>query len=143
MKLVEIDCNNSLLQLFAEDKFDVSLSAEKGLCDYTYFQVRFANLSNEVLGSFALAPLPGNCGVVVSTATMISHSYRGKGWSRTLHKFKESLAIKLGYKIMLSTVVWDNEPQLRSATKAGWCTVKHFVNKRTSNPTHLMVKELQ
>lgn len=94
-------------------------------------------------GEFTLCPMPGCCGVVVSTATKIAHPFVGKKLSKHMHKLKEHVALELGYSLMLSTTVSSNAPQVAGATKANWLVLEEFKNSRTGNELLLMSKRLE
>lgn len=113
---------------------------DKGFVNPTVFHVRDKN--DTFIGSFTLAPMPGNCGIVVSTATWLPARVRGSGLSYVLHHFKEDIARKAGYSIMLCTVVQGNEPQVKGATNVGWKFWYRFMNRRTNNVCEIGVKIL-
>ena len=94
-------------------------------------------------GRFTFAPLPGNCGIVVSTDTWIAERWRKQGSADRLHKIKENIARQLGYSLMLSTSISTNMPQVISAAKAGWKFVDHFQNKRTNHQCLIGIKHLK
>lgn len=115
---------------------------EKGLVNPESFTVIDLQ-SNESVGWFTLCPMPGNCGMVVSTGTRVRWERRGRGLSYVLHEAKEELSRALGYTKMISTVQSFNDPQIISAKKSGWREVDEFTNKRTNNDILIMVKDLK
>jgi hypothetical protein len=115
----------------------------KGLLVPTKFSVYPSWLTNGPLGAFKLAPMPGCCGVVVSTETEIFTQHRGQGYAKILQVAKEMLARKFGYSMMLATIQMDNIPELVSAMHAGWKVEKTFTNNRTKHLLSLLTKELK
>lgn len=116
----------------------------KGLTQLVHFYVEDTVLE-ESIGQFAFAPLAGNCGIVVSTDTWVTFKRRGKGLSHVLHDIKEYLARRLGYTLMMATVVDNNEPQIKGMLKYGWSIRQgdlEFVNKRTNNRCLICFKTL-
>jgi hypothetical protein len=85
------------------------------------------------IAHFDLAPMPGCCGMVVSTAAMVYKKWRKKGLGTLLNKIRIDIAKFLGYGVMLCTDVLDNEPQQRILEKNGWFKVFEFDNPRTGN----------
>lgn len=114
----------------------------KGLLVPTKFSVYPSWITDGPLGTFKLAPMPGCCGVVVSTETEIPVLYRGRGFAKVLQAAKEMLASKLGYSMMIATVQMENIPELVSAVHAEWKIEKTFTNKRTKRLLGLLIKEL-
>lgn len=116
----------------------------KGLDKPIKFMVIRGNDPPRELGHFTLAPLPGCCGVVVSTESYLDPSWRGKTViSEHFHKIKEATARKLGYSMMLATVQLRNIPEVVGGSKAGWKLDHFFRNKRTENDLAFMFKELK
>lgn len=118
---------------------------EKGLYKEQTFKVQWerTDKSREDVGQFTLAPLPGCCGVVVSTGSWLHTKQRGLQYiSVSFHEIKELVARHFGYSLMLSTVQLRNLPQIISGSKAGWKYIHHFRNKRTDHDLTLGLKEL-
>lgn len=114
---------------------------EKGLNKTTYF-IAHCKMTNEKVAKFALAPLPGCCGVVVSHDSEIFPAFRSRGYGRSFHAMKEAVAIKFGYSAMLATTQLRNIPEVVGAAKARWRILESFRNLRTQNDIGVMVKVL-
>lgn len=147
MKIV-LDHKHPDLLVYGPDNFpDDPLELEKGLLEVVSFDVRTTPLAEGRVatpyGKFTFQPMPGNCGIVVSTDTWIEYGMRNCGSASRLHIVKEALARKLGYSMMLSTTISTNVPQVVSAAKAGWKFVSHFTNKRSGNVCLIGVKHLK
>lgn len=102
------------------------------------FQLSF-QLADAVNGglvaSFKLNQLHGQCGVVVSNATVVTDNHRRKGVGTILQTIKELVAKHCDYSQMLATTNLHNEYQERILRKYGWYDVPMlaFRNKRSGN----------
>ena len=120
---------------------------EKGLkkpAKFSVFRLHYPDLNkgeNEC-GHFVLAPMPGCCGVVVSTDSYINPKWRGGALSKPMHNIKEKAAKALGYTTMIATVQARNYPEVVGASNSGWRFLHTFRNKRTSNDIGIMVKDI-
>lgn len=115
---------------------------KKGLDEPALFQVNSTKSPNSLFGQFKLAPMPGCCGVVVSTESYIVPTYRGSAFSESFHAIKEHVAKQLGYSLMLATIQTRNIPEIVGASKAKWKIVHCFRNKRTTNDIGVALKEI-
>jgi hypothetical protein len=119
---------------------------EKGLKRSMTFEVKYENsVGAPVPGSvakFCLEPMPGCCGIVVSTHTFVEESYRGGIIADWLHELKAKTAKSFGYTTMLMTTQLRNIPQVVGASKARWKFFHFFRNDRTGNDIGIAVKDL-
>jgi hypothetical protein len=101
-------------------------------------QGRFnVTLDNNIVSVFDLHPLPGCCGVVVSTGSYINTEYRGVGLGSLLNKMRLDIAQKWGYGMILCTDVKHNERQMRVLRRNRWRKAIEFHNPRTNNNINL------
>jgi hypothetical protein len=143
--------SKGLTMLITHDNLSIELhkdlqeAPEKGLWKRELFEVFFTRTdgSKKVYGHFCLEPMPGCCGVVVSTSSQINEEDRGTSIGPRFHGLKEKVARHFGYSLMLSTVQLRNLPQVIGGSKAGWKYIYHFRNKRTDNDLTLGIKELK
>jgi hypothetical protein len=126
---------SSYLQATAQRQLE-EFDRDKGLEQPVRFSVSFTNSEKEI-GSFAFAPMPGCCGVVVSI-----HSSLQCRQGKAFHALKEHVARELGYSRMLATTETGNFPELIGAAKAGWKMHPAFTNKRTGHQLTVMEKAL-
>ncbi len=116
---------------------------EKGLLQGESFSVyNPVGEAKLTVAVFRFEPLPGCCGVVVSTASYINTEWRGSWVGPEFHKLKEELAKNFGYSLLLATTQLSNIPEVVSSSKARWRIVKTFLNKRTSRELGVMMKNL-
>lgn len=119
---------------------------QKGLDKSTTFRVFWAHQSSphEEIGQFTLEPMPGCCGIVVSTGSFLKEGWRGAHnigiW---FHEIKQLTAVALGYRVMLMTTQLRNIPEVVGASRAKWRIFHCFRNKRTDNDIGIAFKELQ
>lgn len=111
----------------------------KGLEKATRFRVRS---EDKEVGEFTFEPMPGCCGVVVSTRTWIRPAYRGTGFGQTLQHLKCGIAQDLGYGAMIATCETSNIPEIVGASKARWKIGPIFTNPRTRHQLGIMIKVL-
>jgi hypothetical protein len=117
--------------------------AAKGLWHTVKFSLYPSWNSDGPLGHFLLAPMPGCCGVVISTDTWIRPERRGQGFSKAMQAAKAHIATLLGYTLMLATIQMENIPELKSALGNGWKVDRTFTNKRTGKLLAVITKELK
>lgn len=117
----------------------------KGLHGPMTFEVHYENVGGGVvpqsLARFSLEPMPGCCGIVVSTG-----SYKDPIFSWVngdhFHELKARVAASFGYKTMLMTTQLRNIPEVVGASKARWKFFHFFRNSRTNNDIGIAVKDL-
>ena len=120
----------------AIDNFEI----EKGLTKAVTFDVFFMeDVNKKPIGAFTFNPMPGCCGVVISTGSYLRNRICG---GRNFHRLKEFVARELGYSRMLATVETSNFPELIGAAKNGWKLHEAFNNKRTNHQITVMEKAL-
>ena len=90
---------------------------------------------------YALSPLPGCCGVVVSHDSYLHTNYRGVGLGDFFHKERLQLMKDLGYSCSLATVQANNEAEKKILWNNGWKKVHEFTNSRTSNLIEIWVRD--
>lgn len=98
--------------------------------DMTVFEVKSPG---GYLFGFKMSEFPGCCGIMVSFNTTISTPYRGKGLGTELNKFKQSIARKRGYTLLMCAVTAANAIQRKILENGGWDDIHSFTNDRTSN----------
>lgn len=91
---------------------------------------------------YTLAPMPGCCGIVVSTGAWIHPFFQGKGLGDYFHKERVNLMKDLGYSCGMCTVTSENKTQIHILEKNNWKQVHSFENKRTGNIVQIWVKDL-
>lgn len=94
------------------------------------------------LGYFTFSPLPGCCGVVVSSESSLHDVSKISGTGRLFHRLKAEVARKLGYSMMLATTQASNLPEVIGGAKAGWKWSNEFTNTRTGNLLFVGLKKL-
>jgi hypothetical protein len=119
---------------------DEEVYKEKGLEGPKSFPVRMGDAT--IVGSFTLSPMPGCCGIVVSTDSQLHNPYRGTWTGPEFHEIKSKVATYFGYKTMLMTTQLRNFPEVVGASKAKWKFVHCFRNKRTDNDIGIAIKDL-
>lgn len=137
MSRIEVD------HLFTEVPDDEDHKA-KGLQGTMTFNVMWqshASILPVPAGQFSLVPMPGCCGVVVSTDSFLNSEYRGSVGKR-FHKLKADVARHFGYKTMLMTTHLRNIPEVVGASQARWKFFHYFRNDRTGNDIGIAVKVL-
>lgn len=119
---------------------------EKGLFKPERFVVKFEHhdgTSSTDIGHFSLEPMPGCCGVIVSTGSYLEPHQRGDhNISRWFHELKAETARKFGYTTMLMTTQLRNIPEVVGASRHKWRFFHYFRNKRTNNDIGIAVKDL-
>jgi hypothetical protein len=85
--------------------------------------------------------LPGCCGVVVSHNAMSIQ--RKEGWGKAIMPFKEELAKRLGYTVLLCTDIANNTAENKILDKSGFSNLFSFKNKRTTNVVNIHAKDLR
>ena len=125
---------------------DPDLDSEKGLHSVVRFRIarqqyEALDIGPHEIGSFKLAPMPGCCGVVVSTESILNPRWRGS-IPQIFHRIKEQVAKQFGYSLMIATVQSRNYPEVIGASHNGWKFVHTFRNKRTTNDIGVMVKDI-
>lgn len=113
---------------------------EKGLPQGHIFDVFHGERDPEKVGRFRLDPLPGCCGVVVSTDSFIEPIRRGSWVGTEFHEIKALVAKHYGYSAMLMTTQLRNIPEVVGASKAGWKFLETFRNTRTNNDLGVALK---
>lgn len=122
-----------------------NISSDKGLEKSLTLEVRWnrGEACSMRYGLFTLSPMPGCCGIVVSTESFVDVYWRGRGdSSKMFHKFKAQIAKVFGYKVMIMTTQLRNFPEVIGAAKSNWKFVHAFRNPRTDNDIGIAVKEI-
>lgn len=132
-----------------EEDLVADMAAEKGLFKGVRFSVHVgweaagARPYNErEIGYFKLEPMPGCCGVVISTGSWLNVAERGSNLGVHFHELKAFVAKELGYSRMLATTQTKNFPELLGAAKSGWKLHDAFINKRTGEQLTVMEKAI-
>lgn len=88
----------------------------------------------KTIASFVLVPMPGCCGVVVSTGAHVSFECRNMGIGTLMNQLRIILAKELGYSQIYCTVTSTNTHQIKILQKNGWWFVgPEFTNSKTGN----------
>lgn len=93
-------------------------------------------------GHYELQPFPGSNQIVCSTHSFIKAEHRGKGLGTDQAWQKITAAEELGYDFLLATIVLDNLPQLKIATKLEYRYLTSFKNSVTGNSVGIFGREL-
>jgi hypothetical protein len=118
---------------------------EKGLYGPRQFEVRWRHSddTSTKVGTFALEPMPGCCGIVVSKGSYLEPNQRSQhNISRWFHDLKALTAKHFGYSTMLMTTQLRNFPEVCGASRSKWRFFHAFRNKRTDNDIGIAVKDL-
>jgi hypothetical protein len=121
-------------KLITTDNIDMESVKEKGLFNPIYIRYVFdvGNQETEA-GHCTFVPMPGCCGVIISTELWIEPKYRGRNYNKIFFELRKELAKKLGYSKILATIRMDNIPEVVACAKYGWHFIETFTNKRTNN----------
>lgn len=84
------------------------------------------------IGSFAMSPFPGCCGIVVIHNLFVYREYRGSKYSDQIREAKPMIAKLFGYTLMIATTNHDKYATA-NMEKAGYTFVHEFRNTRTDN----------
>lgn len=101
-----------------------------------------SGVSEYEIGHFSLAPMPGCCGMVVSTDSFLNKDSRHSGLSEPFRQLKHKLAKDLGYTVMIATSQTKDISALANMLKSKYEIVKVFRNKRTTNDVGIGIKIL-
>jgi len=94
------------------------------------------------IGNVSLIPMPGCCGVVVSTNLDIDEQFRGAGKYKFLHEATKEVSKSLGYSLLLATIQMSNIPEVKNTLTEHWKYYTCFTNSRTSNLLSLIGYDL-
>lgn len=92
---------------------------------------------------YSLAPMPGCCGVVVSTGAWIKQSQQDCGFGDYFHKERIQFMKDLGYSCAICTTVSGNEKQEAILKKNQWINIHSFKNKRTGNTVLVWIRSIE
>jgi len=109
------------------------------------FQIKvwFLDYSNKICG-FTLVEQKNCCGILVSTRTFVTESYKGKGFAQLMMPIKEDLAKAFNYNLLLATVNMTGNPaEVHILEKFGWELKDSFINKKTKNQVGIFTKNLE
>ena len=108
---------------------------EKGLDKSVRIHFEYCDVEGKFVevGFVTFAPMPGCCGVVISTNLYILPEFRGGVYSSIFQELRAKAAWRLGYTSMLATIQMNNIPQVVSCAKHGWKFLKTFTNRRSGN----------
>lgn len=76
----------------------------------------------ELIATWRLEQFPGSQWYGVSTHVRVEPQWRCKGLGHLTLKIREDLALKLGYRTLLATVLATNFQERRILARAGWHT---------------------
>lgn len=100
------------------------------------------NTNNLLVTYFVLSQMRGCNGVCISSNVVVEEEYRGNGLGTKFNYFREVLAKKMNYSLMLCTVVDGNEKQEKIMNKQGWTICTKFLNLKTKNTVKLFFKPI-
>ena len=145
-RFLQAEANNNHLESISQ--YD---ELHKGLEEGVHFALKIIKDGKEQvfphhyqnrIGGFALYPMPGCCGMVVSTATFLFPDFRGTEISVKFRELKNNLAKHLGYSCMIATGITDDVLSHKNLLKSNYEIVKNFTNSRTDNKLDIAVKVL-
>jgi GNAT superfamily N-acetyltransferase len=96
-----------------------------------------------IVTRFSLIPMPGCCGIIISTGVYVYPDFRGKGLGTLLNNMRIQMAQDLGYGLIICTDVDSNKPQKRILSKNGWNLVDNFINPRTNHSVNFHTFHVQ
>jgi len=101
-------------------------------------------VKGQKIGKCELHPMPGNCGMLVSTQLSMATNFQRKGFTSVFREHMYDIAKKdLGYSYIIATTIMTNKAELGSSKKAGWETLgEGFINTRTKNEIVILGKKL-
>lgn len=144
MKLIK---ESEHLQLWANIPENQELLAKKGLTKETPFIVKWKKelqpSTNEMIGRFYLAPMPGCCGLVVSTGLLLWTEYRSTPIGKEFLDLKEWVPSYLGYPAVIATTQIDNIAQQKSSRKRAYQEIATWTNSRTGRKLNIIFKEIK
>lgn len=109
--------------------------------NYQYYSVAFLENEKRVGGCF-LWDFPACCGVAISTNLYVKKELRGTQYTDKFRELTFELAKELGFSLLIATFETENIPQKKSSKNLGWQHIYNFINRRTTHPLTLMVKDL-
>lgn len=137
------------LEARCAENLEEDTAAEKGLFNQVRFSVYIGweaagarEKTEREIGFFCFSPMPGCCGVVVSTGSWLEVKERGSNIGEHFHQLKAFVAKQLGYSRMLATTQTKNFPELIGAAKHGWKLHEAFINTRTGEQLTVMEKAI-
>lgn len=104
--------------------------------DNGYFLVKLFDkhwLREYKVASWQLEPLPGCCGVVISTNAIIESKYRRKGLGLFFNSIRKTLATLMDYGQIICTVNDTNIYEIKILKKNGWKLISSFTNPKTTH----------
>jgi hypothetical protein len=145
MAIYRFELSSKYVWLEARSIEDVNdlISQKKGLFNSVNFQLwQVTPNSEDNIGRFTFAPMPGCCGIVVSAHTWLDVNSR-HGWlSNSFRELKHKLAKELGYTVMIATSQTKDIPALNNMLKSKYNIAQVFRNKRTDNDVGIGIKLL-
>lgn len=94
----------------------------------------------QVIGE--ISSLPGCSQIGISHTLFVPKEQRGKGEAKKVFQLRERLFFeKLGYDLMLCTVVSTNKAQIRLMETNGWAEIASFESSKTDNKVSLYCKK--
>lgn len=150
------ESENLTLGIYSQyDAETTLLDSDKGLYQETHFYVFKketmqswvkpwtwvnTNPQKSLVGRFTLAPMPGCCAIVVSTALWLVKEYRGTPLGKEFLKLKEKMPAVFEYPCVIATTQKDNIAEIKSAAKRGYTQIKDLYNTRTGNDLVILFK---
>lgn len=107
-----------------------------------YLRERVERRAANSIAQWTLTPMPGCCGILISTNVYTNHIYRKLGLGTILNSYRIYQATKKGYGLLFCTDIDTNIPQKNILAKNGWELVNNFINPRTGNLVNLHVYNL-
>ena len=138
-KLIKTSTN---LKLYANNENEQNIDQDepdKGLLSPQKFIV--TDKKESEIGTFTLAPMPGCCGLVVSTALFLIQEYRSTPIGKEFMELKEWTPEYLGYSAVIATVQLENMAELKSSAKRQYKIIANWRNDRTGNELGIIFKK--
>jgi len=115
---------------------------DKDNCDAGDYYTVENNISdtpfhNMVYAVWFMKPMPGCCGIVISTGVTVNYAFQKRGLGTILNKLRITIAKDLGYGCMMCTDVTTNIAQSKILDKNGWSKLSSFINPRTNNVVNI------
>jgi GNAT superfamily N-acetyltransferase len=104
-----------------------------------YFDGKYNLTVFHPAGSFKVGMMPGNRRVLISFASFVQPSERGKGLGQRLLRLRQDVAREAGINLMLATVRDDNRVERHLLRKAKWFVLA----PRPETGTSLWAKRLR
>jgi len=145
---VDIDkyCETKILDFFKSINLDVKITYSlvqnyMNKIESIFVKIDDIKSANRI-ANFTLTPMPGCCGIVISTNSRTNIQYRQLGIATFLNLIRIEISQEMGYGLLICTDVDNNEPQQKILTKNSWKKIEQFKNPRTQNLINIHTYQL-